>query len=198
MWGNKYFLYDTGVGEHRAVHSISVDQRSQAHRPRHAVFGTHSIIFCTFLEFSINYPSLRIRILPKNSLCGFSWKIRPRNSEPAFLSDNQRLELESHPGTPKMPYHLYPAVHVAALLFVTLSHKLFTFYKSTLQTTPVTTFYLQRFHELIRQFSIFHCLPWVISTMSHLVRMVCSSRWKIKLNSTQDIELCSWDKDKIS
>lgn len=104
MRGNKYFLYNPGVGEHRAVHSISVDQRSQTHRPRHALFGTHSIILYTFLEFSINYhPSLIIKILPKNCLCGFSWKIRPRNSGPASLSDNQRLELKSHRITPKTP-----------------------------------------------------------------------------------------------
>lgn len=103
MRGSKYILYNPGVGEHRAAHSISGDQRSWAHRPGHALSGTHSITLYTFLKFSINYPSLIIRILSKNSLCGLSWKIRPRNSGPASLSDNQRLDLKSHPRIPKMP-----------------------------------------------------------------------------------------------
>lgn len=150
MRGSKYILYNPGVGEHRAARSIRGDQRSQAHRPGHALSGTHGITLYTFLEFSINYPSLIIRILSKNSLCGLSWKIRPRNSGPASLSDNQRLELKNQRCPHSLPYHLYPAVRAAALLFVTLSYKLFTFYRSTLQTTLVTTFYPQRFHELIR------------------------------------------------
>lgn len=118
------------------------------------------------------------------------------NSGPAFLSDNQRLELTSHPRTLKTPplTTVSSAFHCtrAALESVTLSCKCFTFHKS------IPWFLLSTCTSLVCYLGMTHLAdPHLICT-SHLVRRLCLSRCKIKLNSTQDIELCLWDKDKIS